>query len=182
MIQILVAEVKSSIIIKIKQAKFFIVILDFTPNANHGEQMSLIIQRVDHSVDVVTVEEFWLSFLKVNDTSGIGLFKELQNVLINLELDIDDIRGQGYDNGSNMKMRYKGVQIRLLEVNPRTFYTVFGCHSLNLPLCDMVTCSKTMSFFGVIQRICILFFSYTKRWQIFKNHVKGFTVKSLSYT
>lgn len=34
----------------------------------------------------------------------------LKNALINLELDIDDIKGQGYDNGSNMKGRHKGVQ------------------------------------------------------------------------
>lgn len=32
-----------------------------------------------------------------------GLFNELVNVLKKYGLNIDDIRGQGYDNGSNMK-------------------------------------------------------------------------------
>ncbi|XP_050916428.1 uncharacterized protein LOC127131554 [Lathyrus oleraceus] len=34
---------------------------------------------------------------------GKGLFNELVNVLKKYGLNIDDIRGQGYDNGSNMK-------------------------------------------------------------------------------
>jgi hypothetical protein len=34
-----------------------------------------------------------------NDTTGQGLFDVLQNELKLLDLDIDDVRGQGYDNG-----------------------------------------------------------------------------------
>ena len=143
--------------------------------------MSLVIRCVDYSTNFVTVEEYWVEFLKVDDTSGLGLFTELKNMLTNLELDIDDIRGQGYDNGSNMKGKHKGVQIRLLEINPRAFYTPCGCHCLNLTLCDMANCCpKAMSFFGVIQRIYTLFSSSTKRWKIFKDHVKGLTLKPLS--
>ncbi|KAL8507371.1 hypothetical protein ACS0TY_018064 [Phlomoides rotata] len=37
-----------------------------------------------------------------------------------------------------------------------------------------------MSFFGVIQRIYTLFSSPTKQWKIFKDWVKGLTVKPLS--
>jgi hypothetical protein len=32
-------------------------------------------------------------------------------------LNINDIRGQGYDNGSNMKGKHQGVQKRLLDIN-----------------------------------------------------------------
>ncbi|XP_062028423.1 uncharacterized protein LOC133744306 [Rosa rugosa] len=62
----------------------------------------------------------------------IGLFNELQAGLKSLDLDIDCVRGQGYDNGSNMKGKHQAVQKRLLDINPRAFYMPCGCHSLNL--------------------------------------------------
>jgi len=89
----------------------------------------------------------------------------LENELKCLDLDIDDVRGQGYDNGSNMKGKHQGVQRRLLDVNPRAFYFACGCHSLNLTLCDMTkTYGRAKDFFGIIQRIYTTFANSTKKW------------------
>jgi hypothetical protein len=93
------------------------------------------------------------------------------------------VRGQGYDNGSNMKGRKNGVQKKLLDVNLRAFYSACSCHSLNLTLFDMAqTCGKAKDFFGIIQRIYTIFAKSTKKWQIHKDNITGLTLKSVSAT
>ncbi|KAK3198370.1 hypothetical protein Dsin_021785 [Dipteronia sinensis] len=114
---------------------------------------------------------------------GQGIFEEFMNGMKNLELNIDDVRGHGYDNGSNMKEKHQGVQKQLLDINCRAFYTPCGCHNLNLLLFNMASCChKAITFFGVVQRTYSLFSSSTKRWKILKYHVPSLIVKPLSQT
>ncbi|KAK4720458.1 hypothetical protein R3W88_010691 [Solanum pinnatisectum] len=135
-------------LLAIIKTKYFSIILDCTPDTNI-------------SATPINVTEYFLEFLKVDDTSGKGLFEVILDEIKCIGLDIDNLRGQGYDNGSNMKGKHQGVQKRLFDINPRSFYTPCGCHNLNLVFCDMVnSCAKAMSFFGVVQRIYSLFSSF----------------------
>ncbi|XP_022873874.1 uncharacterized protein LOC111392707 [Olea europaea var. sylvestris] len=52
---------------------------------------------------------------EVDDITRLGLATELQKALIKLDLDIDKIRGQVYDDGSNMSGKHKDVQRRIRD-------------------------------------------------------------------
>ncbi|XP_073138965.1 uncharacterized protein [Henckelia pumila] len=98
LIQMLADEVRKKLLEKVKKAKYFSIILDCTPYISHKEQMSLAIRCLDESGNSTKVKEYWIEFIEVDDTTGLGLFMHLKDSLINLGLDIDDIRVQGYDN------------------------------------------------------------------------------------
>jgi hypothetical protein len=71
----------------------------------------------------------------------------------------------------------------LIDINPKALYMPCACHSLNHTLCDMAKfCEKAIIFFGIVQRIYVLFSSSTKRWNVLIKHVPSLTVKALSNT
>ena len=82
-----------------------------------------------------------------------------------------------------MKGKHQGVLKRLLEMNPRALYVPCACHSLNLALSSMAhSCTRAISFFGIVQSLYTLFSGSTKRWKILLDNVSKLTLKCLSNT
>ncbi|XP_046742858.1 zinc finger MYM-type protein 1-like [Diprion similis] len=122
----------------IKKTKWYSIILDCTPDKSRIEQMSIIIRFVayDQNPKKFEVKEHFLGFLPIADTTGKGLTEVILDKLQKLGIALSDTRGQGYDNGANMKGKHSGVQNRILRMNPRAFSVPCSAHTLNLVVGD----------------------------------------------
>ena len=84
------------------------------------------------------------------------------------DLQLENIRGQGYDGAASMSGQYSGLQSRIAAENEKAIYVHCHAHILNLVLVD--ACSKnpiTRDFFGTVQSLYEFFCSSSKRHAIF---------------
>ena len=99
------------------------------------------------------VSEEFLIFVVTHDLSGEGLCNLILNELRDLGLDISNLRGQGYDGGANFSGQFRGVQARILTVQPLAFYTHCAAHCLNLSLskaCSVAYIRQALDTIGEI--------------------------------
>jgi len=115
-----------------------------------------------------------------DDKTGARIAKKLCSILENEGLNFGYMRGQGYNNGSNMAEIYNWVQVLILKQNAAALYLSCVAHSLNLVGVHAVN-STMVSFFGTIEKCFVFFSSSTTRWQDLIDKVK-ISLKSHSDT
>lgn len=105
---------------------------DCTPDVSRTEQMSQVIRYVRVTGGKVFVEDSFLGFIESHEKTGNGLTTEILHQISLDGLDIQNCRGQAYDNGSNMTGKYNGVQVNILEKNQFATFIPCTAHCLNL--------------------------------------------------
>lgn len=185
-IQMLGSMIREQIVSEVQKSKYYSVILDCTPDVSRTEQMSLVIRYVQCECGLgkdPEIQERFLCFIPVESSTGEALTNVLLSKLKEMKLPISNMRGQGYDNGSNMRGKTAGVQNRILNINPRAFFVPCSAHSLNLVVNDSaLSCSDAVNFFMVLQEVYNYLSASTHRWSVLKKHVTSLTVKPLSDT
>lgn len=79
-------------------------------------------------------------------------------MLENLDISINDCRGQTYDTANNLSGRYSGLQLKIKELNPLDIYIPCAVHSLNLVGTHAVQCSNEAAQFCIhVQHIYTFF-------------------------
>jgi len=124
--------VRQHIIVEIRQAKYFSMMFDTTPDLAHREQMSEVIRYVHIHETSVKIKESFIDFFEIHEKTPEELAAEILSKLDADGLRVEDCRGQTYDSAAVMSGRRTGVQTRIRGKNPRALYVPCDSHSLNL--------------------------------------------------
>lgn len=123
-----------------------------------------------------------MGFLEVEESTEESLSTLIVKTLEDLNIPFEDCRVQSYDYGANMKLKRKGVQAKLLQINPSALYVSSRAHTLDLVVSEAAKSSADATgYFGYLQKLFTLFSASTQRLSILKRHV-NLTLKSWSDT
>lgn len=155
LIDIVSSKILQQIVADVKNAKYFSIILDCTPDLSHKEQLSVILRIVSLDEEKpLEIKEHFIGFFVAPESTGEGLTALILEKMEGLNIPFEDCRGQSYDNGANMKGKNKGVQARLLQQNTRAFFVACAAHTLNLVVADAGKSSpEAVAYFGYLQKM-----------------------------
>lgn len=159
-------DVRSQIIGEIKEAKYFSIIVDSTPDVSHTDQLTVAFRYVNS--DGQPVERF-VEFVPFTSHKAQSLEDTVLEILNRMDLDLNNCRGQCYDNASNMSGKYNGLQTRIKNHNKYAAYIPCSAHSLNLVgTCAVACCPYAIRYFTFIQKIYTFASASPARWEVFK--------------
>ncbi|KAI8524570.1 hypothetical protein RHMOL_Rhmol13G0159300 [Rhododendron molle] len=93
----------------------FCILVDESQDESNREQMAIVLRFVDK--DGIVRERFF-DIVHVLNTASATLKTEICSVLARHNLNVQNIRGQGYDGASNMRGRWNGLQALFLKECP----------------------------------------------------------------
>ena len=164
MIEVIGSAISKEIIRRVKEATFFAIIADETPDSGKIEQLSLLVRYVRNG----TIEERLLSVEPMDQTTAEALLHTIRDKLENCGIAISNLRGQCYDGASNVSGIYTGLQARVKELSSSALYTHCYAHVLNLVIVDTMTKNKTArDFFGTLQNLYVFIETCTKRHALY---------------
>lgn len=100
--------IQENILKKIRNAKYFSILVDETQDVSRLEQMSFCVRYVDGGSNCI--KEDFLEFSIVHDMTGKGLSTSILQLLEKFGLEKKFLVGQGYDGAASMSGQFKGVQ------------------------------------------------------------------------
>ncbi|GJQ88802.1 hypothetical protein Trydic_g13295 [Trypoxylus dichotomus] len=147
LIKLLYEKVKEEIVSDIKAAKYFSVLLDCTPDLSHQEQLSFVIR-----------------FVKTENNVSATKHKSVGVTVEEHFLEFLDVKSTTGKNLTDV----------LLEELDKIGLEIKDCRGQGY---DNGSNMNGSYFFGIVQRIYVVFSVSTKRWDILKNHVPVLTIK-----
>lgn len=161
LIQIIADQIRAKLVDKIKSAVHFSLLADEATDSSNWEQLCIVLRYIDSQTFVI--REDFLGFVQCEDTTGQTLADKLTTSLQSWGLDLANIRGQGYDGAGNMAGKYKGVQARILQNNPKALYFHCAAHCLNLAIVKSCNLQAIKNMMCVMRDLAFFFNASPKR-------------------
>lgn len=163
-VKILSSNVRSLIISELKEAKYYSIIVDSTPDISHLDQLTIVVRYVNKNGTPV---ERFLKILENTAHKSAEMEDCILKLLSNFDINLQDCRGQSYDNASNMSGIYSGLQARIKSKNNLAIYVPCAAHCLNLIGESAAEfCLQATKLFLLLQSLYIFFAKSTSGWEI----------------
>ena len=169
-ITVLADQVTTSIIDKVKAAKWFTVIADEVTDVANREQLSIVLRYVD--IATLTVREDLVGFFECDTgISGRSLSEKIKSTLTELGLDLSCLRGQAYDGAGNMAGSVNGAAALIRAEYPLAIYLHCASHCLNLAVVKSLEVTSVRNMMGVIGKVYQFFDVHPKRQRAFEKSI-----------
>ncbi|XP_073059694.1 uncharacterized protein [Primulina eburnea] len=109
----------------------YCIVVDEARDESKREQLSIVLRFVDRDG---CIQERFFGLVHVSDTTALTLKNAIYSSLAHYNLDVQNIRGQGYDGASNMRGEFNGLQASILKDCKSAYYVHCFAHRLQLAL------------------------------------------------
>lgn len=159
------------IIERVDRWNFFSILVDESTNISTIEQMAVCIRYVDTPSFII--RENFVGFVKMYSTTGLAIKNAVLSKLKDIGLSIYNLRGHGYDGGSNMSCKNNGAQALILNDPSLALYT--HCFSPYLNLCLSKACNMSFieNMVGIVSVVATFFFASAKRCDKLKSAIEA---------
>ena len=147
------------IVQEIKTAKFYNILADEVTSHN-TEHLALCTRFVDAKGDI---REEFMTFLSLERLTGRYIAEKIIEFLKDNDLNVESIRGQGYDGTSNMSSERVGVQAQIKELSPLATYIHCSSHQLYLVITHSCILAEVHNVVDQLQHCCHFFLTSPKR-------------------
>ena len=152
---------------KIRSAEWYSIIVDETRDASGVEQLGISIRWVESDY---VVHEDVIGLVEVEATDAATLCSTIKDILLRVNLQLAQCRGQAYDGAANMAGHISGLATRLKAEEHRMLHVHCMAHCLNLCLQDCSrNCSCVRDALDLTSELSSLIHASPKRLALFQN-------------
>lgn len=138
-----------AILSELKAAKYYAISVDSTPDVSNSDQLSFCVRYVKGT----PIERF-LQIIPIAEHKSEYLAGIVLSFLSKYGIELEDCRGQSYDNANIMAGQYSGLQRRILDVNDLAKFFACVAHSSFLVGKNAVSrCKPATDFFNFMENL-----------------------------